>query len=469
MRLRELLEALDRSDLTVVGDAEVEVTRVDYDSRRVEPGSLFCCVPGFHLDGHDFASPAVEAGAVAILTEHELGVGVTQVIVPETRAALGHLAARFNGDPCRKMAVVGITGTNGKTTTAYMIDAVLRGSGRRSTVIGTLTGSRTTPEAPDLQARLAHLRDDGVGAVVMEVSSHALALHRVDGCWFQVGVFTNLSQDHLDFHGDIETYFEEKARLFVPELVGIAVVNGDDPYGMRIAERARVPTVLYHPSRVQDLEVGATGSGFTWRDERVILPIGGRFNVANALAAAETGVAMGLTPPEVARGLGTVDPVRGRFELVDEGQPFMTIVDYAHTPDGLAELLASAGELSTGRVTVVFGCGGDRDREKRPAMGEVASRMADSVILTSDNPRSEEPEDIIHDIMRGIERRGPVVVVADRGEAIATALGQAQDGDVVVIAGKGHETTQALRGEELPFDDRAVARAELRRLLGADR
>jgi UDP-N-acetylmuramoyl-L-alanyl-D-glutamate--2,6-diaminopimelate ligase len=346
--------------------------------------------------------------------------------------------------------------------------SVLEADGRRTGVIGTLTGARTTPEATDLQATLAAMRDDGDAAVAMEVSSHALALHRVDGTWFAVAVFTNLSRDHLDFHADLDDYFEAKARLFTPDRCGHAVVDVDGRYGRELARRtqaAGIPTTPFRAADAADLNISAAGSRFRWHGVPVQLGLGGRFNVANALAAAEAAAVLGVADDVVAGGLAAAGPVPGRFEVVDAGQPFAVVVDYAHTPDGLDHVLTSAREVAgEGHVVVVFGCGGDRDRTKRPAMGDVASRLADVVVLTSDNPRSEDPGAIIEEVAAGMGSLGPVTIEPDRRAAIAVALDAARRGDVVVVAGKGHETTQTIGETVIPFDDREVVREELAEL-----
>jgi UDP-N-acetylmuramoyl-L-alanyl-D-glutamate--2,6-diaminopimelate ligase len=387
---------------------------------------------------------------------------------------MAQLAVRFNGDPAAAMIVVGTTGTNGKTTTSYLLQAIFEAAGMPAEVVGTLSGARTTPEAPELQARLAAMRDRGTQAVAMEVSSHALAMHRVDGMRFKVAVFTNLSRDHLDFHETMESYFEAKARLFDPALAERAVVNLDSPHGRLLLDTARVPTTGYSLDDIDDLEVGATGSRFIWRGQSVHLDLGGRFNVANALAAAEAAVAVGLDPAVVADGLSRPVSVPGRFEVVDAGQSFRVLIDYAHTPDGLEQLLGAVRDVSAGgSVTVVFGCGGDRDQTKRPAMGEVAARLADRVILTSDNSRGEETGAIIAAVRQGYDQAGErraqdLVVELDRRTAIALALAAAGPDDTVVIAGKGHESTQVIGDTVVPFDDHEVARDELIRLGGGD-
>ena len=444
--------------------ASTEVAAVTHDSRALVPGALFCCVPGVHVDGHEFAAEAVEAGAVALLCERVLPLEVTQVMVGDARAAMAPVAAAFWDHPSRHLDVVGITGTNGKTTTAHLLGAVLEAGGRRTGVIGTLSGERTTPEAPDLQLRLAAFRDEGATAVAMEVSSHALALHRADATWFAVAVFTNLSQDHLDFHGSMDDYFEAKATLFDPTRAAVAVVNADDTGGRRLLDRARLPTRPFSLQDAADLQVGPLASTFRWEGQRVRLKLGGRFNVVNALAAAAAARELGVAPADVARGLSSATPVPGRFESVDGGQPFAVVVDYAHTPAGLEEVLQAAAEAGEGRVLLVFGCGGDRDRAKRPEMGEVATRLADLAVLTSDNPRGEDPLAIIEGVRSGVARAEVLRVEPDRRAAIALALAAAAPGDVVVIAGKGHETEQRFAGHGVPFDDRVVARQELDRL-----
>ena len=453
------------------GELDVEVTSIELDSRAVRPGSLFCCIRGAHTDGHQHARAAVDLGAVAVLADHPLQVGVPCLVVPDTRTAMADLAVRFSGDPASSMAVFGITGTNGKTTTTYLLQAIFEAAGRSTEVVGTLSGARTTPEAPELQARLAAMRDRGVDVVAMEVSSHALAMHRVDGTRFAAVVFTNLSRDHLDFHETMESYFEAKARLFGPDFAERAVVNLDSPYGRLLLDAAKIPTTGYSLDDVTDLEVGASGSRFTWRGQSIDFGLGGRFNVSNALAAAEAAVAVGLSPEVVAAGLSRPIHVPGRFEVVDAGQPFRVVIDYAHTPDGLEQLLSAVRDVSAGgAVTVVFGCGGERDATKRPAMGEVAATLADRVVLTADNSRGEDTGAIIDAVSMGYDRSTDrrateLVVEPDRHRAIALALSSARAGDSVVIAGKGHETTLTIGDTVVPFDDREVARAELAGLM----
>ncbi|MGH9135107.1 MAG: UDP-N-acetylmuramoyl-L-alanyl-D-glutamate--2,6-diaminopimelate ligase, partial [Ilumatobacteraceae bacterium] len=358
-----------------------------------------------------------------------------------------------------------ITGTNGKTTTAHLIAAALRAAGREVGVIGTLTGPRTTPEATELQARLAGLRDEGVDSVVMEVSSHALALRRVDGTTFDTAVFTNLGRDHLDLHGSVEDYFRAKARLFTPELTAVGVINADDPYGRLLLDVAAIPLRAYSRSDAVDVEVTAARHRFVWRGRRVDVPLGGAFNVMNTLAALTAVDVLGVDADDAAAGMSSMAPVPGRFEVISAASPGPTvIVDYAHTPDGITELLAAAREVTgSGVVTIVFGCGGDRDREKRPQMGMAAAAGADRVIVTSDNPRGEDPLTIIEAIVAGVREhdRERLVVEPDRRAAIERAVAGAGAEDVVVVAGKGHESTQTIGTTVVEFDDRVVAREML--------
>ncbi|HEY6533542.1 MAG TPA: UDP-N-acetylmuramoyl-L-alanyl-D-glutamate--2,6-diaminopimelate ligase [Acidimicrobiales bacterium] len=457
---------------------DVDVDELAYDSRGVTPGALFFCLRGAQTDGHDHAADAVAAGAVALVVERPLDVPVPQVLVPDARVAMAHMAAAFFGAPSRQLAVVGVTGTNGKTTTTHLLRNVMEAAGRRCEVLGTLTGVRTTPEAPDLQRTLATWVSEGVEVVAMEVSSHALELHRVDATRFRVAVFTNLSRDHLDFHGSMEAYFEAKARLFTPELSEQGVVNLDSPYGRLLTDAATVATDTYALAEAEDLRLRASGTTFTWRGRRVTLSLGGAFNVANALAAAHAAAALGVDDDTIVAGLSRPLVVPGRFELVDAGQPFPVVVDYAHTPDGLEQLLVAADDLvgpapdgGRGRVVVVFGCGGDRDRSKRPAMGEVAAERADVVVVTSDNSRHEDTGAIIEAVTQGFDRTHPrraadLRIEPDRRTAIALSLEIARPGDVVMVAGKGHETTQDIGGVVTPFDDRIVVAEEWARAEG---
>ncbi len=461
-----------------VGDGSVRIADVTHDSRAVPAASLFCCLRGATADGHAHAQAAVDAGAVALLVDHEVEVDppVPQAVAADTRVAMAPIAAAVHGHPSAALGVVGVTGTNGKTTTTALLGAALTRLGVQSAVLGTLSGARTTPEAPDLQRWLAGQRDAGVAAVAMEVSSHALVQHRVDATRFAVAVFTNLTPDHLDYHGTMEAYFEAKALLFTPAFTGHAVVNVDDPWGRRLADRLAGGPVAVHPygaGSVAHVVVGGARCSFEWRGAPVELPIGGRFNVANAVAAAEALVVLGHEPGAVAAALSGPVTVPGRFEPVDAGQPFAVVVDYAHTPDGLEQVLRSAGEVTGegGLVRVVFGCGGDRDRAKRPLMGAAAARLADHVVLTADNSRSEPTAEIIAAIEAGVAavdhpRAARIDVEPDRAAAIAVAVRAARPGDVVVLAGKGHETTQTIGAVVTEFDDREVARSALADLGG---
>jgi UDP-N-acetylmuramoyl-L-alanyl-D-glutamate--2,6-diaminopimelate ligase len=463
-------------DDVIAGAPRVEVTSLAYDTRRVTPGTLFFCVPGFTRDGHDFAADAVAAGAVALVVQRAVDVDVPQIEVPSVREAMADAAARFHGDPTAELAVVGVTGTNGKTTTAFLVRALLEAQGRRCGLLGTVKSViggvehevvRTTPEAIELQRDFRAMVDAGDVACAMEVSSHALELHRARGIHFAVAIFTNLTQDHLDFHASMEDYFLAKRRLFTMA-PGAAVVNLDDPYGRRLAAELEDPiTFSLHGEATyaaSDVRTGLGGSQFTalTPDGPLALhsPLRGRFNVANLLAALAAVRAVGVDLDTAVEAIASAGQVPGRFEPVQEGQGFEVLVDYAHTPDSLENVLSAARELGGGRVHVVFGCGGDRDRGKRPLMGEIAARLADRVIVTSDNPRSEDPEEIIKEILLGA---GDVRWLADRRAAIAEAIAGADDGDVVVIAGKGHEQGQEFAaGLKVPFDDVEVSREVLR-------
>ena len=472
------------------GEGEAEVTGLAYDSSAVVPGDLFFCIPGTRTDGHAFAAAAAEAGAAALCVERDVGVALPKVVVTDARRALGRLASAFHGDPAGKLRLLGVTGTNGKTTTAFLIDAILRAAGHTTGLIGTIEtrvagaarpGVRTTPESLDLHELFAEMVEAGVDSVAMEVTSHALALHRVEGLCFAAAAFTNLTQDHLDFHASMEDYFEAKRMLFVGGRLERGAVNVDEVYGRRLMEVADVPCAGFGIGpeadvRAVDVELGPAGSRF-----RIVSPAGeiavssslaGSFNVSNCLAAATTCLQAGIPLGAVEAGLSSGVSVPGRFESVDAGQDFSVVVDYAHTPDSLDNVLRAARGLadrSGGRVIALFGCGGDRDRGKRPLMGAVAARLADFVVVTSDNPRSEDPRAIVDEILEGVaaERpEGPDAVDVDRRAAIATALREAKPGDVVVIAGKGHETGQQFRDHTIPFDDRVVAREELESVLG---
>ncbi len=469
MRLRELFPH---------AQGDPEVTSLAYDGRSVQPGALFFCVRGFTRDGHDFAPEAIANGAVALVVDHPLGLGVPEVQVDDVRAAMAPVAARFHGDPSARLDVVGITGTSGKTTTSFLVRELLEGAGRRTALLGTVksvvagregTLARTTPEAVDLQAAFAEMADGGDAACAMEVSSHALELHRADAIHWAVAVFTNLSQDHLDFHPTMEEYFLAKRRLFEAG-PRVGIVNVDDAWGARLAAEMDVTTVSVEGDadvRAVDVRPGLEGTDFAVVDRggtRLDLrsPLRGRFNVANALAAVVVARALGVDDAAIASALRTAAPVPGRLEPVEEGQGFAVLVDYAHKPGALESVLDAARDLTRGRVIVVFGAGGDRDRGKRPIMGEVAGRLADEVVITSDNPRSEDPDAIVAEIVAGVGRRD-VRVEPDRRAAIELAVSLARDGDVLLVAGKGHEQGQELAGgRKIPFDDVAVAREALR-------
>src|SRR3954469_2243421 len=461
----------------LLGDGpDVVITSLTFDNRLVGPGTLFFCVPGFTRDGHDFAPDAVARGAAALVVARPLGLGVPEVVVTDVRAAMARAAAAFYGDPTGELPVVGVTGTSGKTTTTFLVRALLEAAGRPCGLLGTVTSvvagnsrpvARTTPEAIDLQRTFRAMLDGGDRACAMEVSSHALELRRVEGIHFAVAAFTNLSQDHLDFHPSMEAYFEAKRRLFTDFDVGVAIVDVDDPWGRRLASELpeAVTVAIDRPAdwRASDVRVTPDGTGFTARGVDVELPLPGRFNVSNALVALAAGSALGLSLEEMAGALRGVGPVPGRVQAVDAGQDFAVLVDYSHKPAALENVLRAARELASGRVIAVFGAGGDRDRGKRPLMGEIGARLADVAIVTSDNPRSENPEAIIAEILAGTGGAANVSSDPDRRASIRRAVALAEPGDVVVIAGKGHEQGQEFAGgRKEPFDDVTVAREALR-------
>jgi UDP-N-acetylmuramoyl-L-alanyl-D-glutamate--2,6-diaminopimelate ligase len=470
------------ASVEVRGDVTARIRDVTYRSQDAGEGALFFCVPGTTTDGHRFAEAAVGNGAVALVVEHPVSVGaeVPQVIVPSVREAMGPVSAAFFGRPAERMSMIGVTGTNGKTTTTYVMESILSAASRTPGVIGT-TGARiagdavpfarTTPEAPDLHRLLAGMAERGVQAVAMEVSSHGLEQHRVGGVRFDCAIFTNLSQDHLDYHGSMEAYFAAKALLFRPESAARAVLNADVEEGRRL-RRPDVPSTSYGLTegadvRATDVETTAAGLAFRVGDVQVRSPLRGTFNVYNCLASFAAARVLGISDDATLRGIGEIAGVPGRMEVVDAGQDFLVLVDYAHTPDSVESVLDAARPLATGRVTVVLGCGGDRDRAKRPLMGRAATSRADLTVITSDNPRSEDPLAIIGEIERGArDGGGRFVVEPDRRAAISLALEGAKEGDVVVIAGKGHETGQEFADHTIPFDDRVVAREELSTLLG---
>ncbi|TAJ09625.1 MAG: UDP-N-acetylmuramoyl-L-alanyl-D-glutamate--2,6-diaminopimelate ligase [Nitrospirae bacterium] len=498
MRLAELIEPLEA--VTRPGGLGVEVTGLTDDSRCVKPGHVFVAVKGGKADGHRHLVQAVQAGAAALVVQEPPAGGsvppaVPVIQVPDSRRAVGLLAGRFHGDPSSRLTMIGVTGTNGKTTITYLCRAVLEAAGRKVGVIGTVAyqigaevipASHTTPGAVELQALLARMVAAGLDTAVMEVSSHALALDRTAGCEFDLAVFTNLTQDHLDFHADLEEYFQAKVRLFSalsptgrklkPKR---AIVNVDDERGPRVCQACRVPVWTYAIRRPADIRAEAVRLSLAGTNFTVVTPVGrfevasklvGEHNVYNLLAAIGVGLQEGLTQEQIRAGLASVENVPGRFERVEAGQDFTVVVDYAHTEDALMRLLAAANRLKTGRVITLFGCGGDRDRGKRPKMGRVAAEQSDVVVLTSDNPRSEDPAAILREVEVGVKEalaaapaRAQYRVIADRRQAIEAAIREARTGDTVLIAGKGHEDYQIIGSQKLHFDDREVAREALRK------
>lgn len=472
--LERLASVVPGASLLRGGD-DALITDVAFDHRSVTPGSLFFAVPGERADGHEYAAEAVAAGAVAVVVERWLDLGAPQVRVASVREAMGPMSSMAFGNPSSSMATVGITGTNGKTTVTYVLESIFEAARWRSGVIGTTGGrldgeplplSHTTPEAPDLQRVLALMRDRDVRAVAMEASSHALAQHRTDGVVFDVAVFTNLSQDHLDYHASMEAYFAAKARLFTPAHALYGAVNVDDPVGRRLRE-AEIPITTYAVDNAADLrasDVGVTADGLSFVLGGVAFrsALRGAFNVANIAGAVVAARHLGVPDRAIVDGVAALRAVPGRMEPVDAGQDFLVVVDYAHTPDSIRSVLRAARPLTSGRLILVFGCGGDRDRLKRPAMAVAATQGADLTVFTTDNPRSEDPLAILAEVQRGaVDSGGEHVVEPDRRSAIRAALHEARAGDVVVIAGKGHETVQEFSDRTIPFDDRTVAREEL--------
>ena len=457
----------------------MNIEGICYDSRQAQAGDLFVAVKGYQTDGHKYIDQALAAGAIAVVLQDEVPVaaGVAVIKVSDSRKALALLADAFYEFPSKKLTMVGVTGTNGKTTTTHLIAAIWRKAGVKPGVIGTIHNvvgdkvlpvTNTTPESLDLQKLLAQMVDEGVGGVAMEVSSHALALNRVAGVDYRVAVFTNLTQDHLDFHGTMEEYLAAKAQLFQTD-IEYAVINADDAAAVKLKKISQGKVYTYGIEQsadviATDIQVTPQGVNYTvqgpWGEHKLALKLTGRFNVYNSLAAYTAAMAMGYTTEIVIEALNQVSGVAGRFELVDKGQRFAVVVDYAHRPDGLENILTTARQITSGRLITVFGCGGDRDRTKRPIMGEIAARYSDLSVVTSDNPRTEDPNAIIQDVVPGVQRIASpenYLVIADRRQAIWRAIEMAQEGDVVVIAGKGHEDYQIIGKTKYPFDDRLVA------------
>jgi len=490
-----LAELADQLGVTAPASG-AEVTGITHDSRAVRPGDLYAALPGARLHGADFVTQAAGLGAVAVLTdptgaERAAATGLPVLVVDDPRGLMGELAATIYGHPGRDLLQIGITGTSGKTTTAYLVEGglkTLRSTGLIGTVemrIGEerIKSERTTPEATDLQALFAVMRERGVDAVAMEVSSHALVLGRVDGCVFDIAVFNNLSPEHMEFHSDMEDYFRAKAQLFTPQRSKLGVVNLDDEYGRRLVEEATVPVVTFsaegHPDadwRAEEVEVGPMDSAFVAvgpKGERITAksPLAGPFNVANTLAAIVALAVAGIDPQTAADGIAAVPGVPGRLERVDAGQPYLAVVDYAHKTDAVESVLRALRKVTDGRLHVVLGCGGDRDKTKRMPMGAAAARLADTAVLTSDNPRSEDPLAILATMLAGAaevpaHERGEVQVFEDRAAAIAAAVALARPGDTVLVAGKGHEQGQDIAGVVRPFDDRQVLREAIQKTQG---
>lgn len=471
--LSELASAIDV--LSILGETDnIEVTGISFDSRFITPGDLFCAIAGEHFDGHMFIQDAIARGAVGVVVERFVPLPIVQLRVPHgsMRVQMAKLASELYCNPSTRIPMVGITGTNGKTTTSFMLASIARAAGRSPFVMGTLSGYRTTPESPVVQSALYNALEEGDDIAIMEVSSHALDQHRVDEIVYDVGVFTNLTQDHLDYHHTMDAYFMAKSRLFETSRCRLGIVNMDDQWGMRLLRDSHVVMETYSIEDAVALEMNSNGSSFILDGHPISLVVQGKHNVYNALAAARAARRLGYSLEDIARGLADFQGVSGRFERIDEGQPFDVVVDFAHTPVALEAALDAARVMTKegSRVIVVFGCGGDRDRRKRPLMGEVAESLADITILTSDNPRSESPVQIIQEILSGMTKsaltvlgeQSQVLVKADRRDAIELAISLAHEGDVVVIAGKGHETRQTIGQNEIEFSDQDVVRDALR-------
>ncbi len=479
MKLKELFQGIDYEIIS--GDSDIEISGVQYDSRKVTPNSLFVCIDGFKTDGHLFALPAITNGATAVLVEKIIDVpnGVVMILTSNTRQALAKLARNYYGKPADSLKVIGVTGTNGKTTTTHLIKAILEESGKKTAILGTLYAKigeiemdlgRTTPEALEIEEFMSLCRREGAEYLVMEVSSHALDLHRVDEIPFHAAVYTNLTQDHLDYHQDMDHYLQSKLKLFkmLDGQDSISIINADDHYAAYFIEATSKKNITYGVDRpadvhAHDLQFNLKGSSFEFGYQEKKISINmqliGRFSVYNALAAITWGLAEGVETKLIKKAIEKVSGVPGRFEQVPSDQDFTVIVDYAHTPDGLENILRTSRQIVENRLITVFGCGGDRDRTKRPIMGQMAARYSDFCIVTSDNPRSEEPEAIIADIIPGLDlvENSRYAIIVDRREAIRHAINFGKKGDLIIIAGKGHETYQLVKDKVLDFDDRKVA------------
>ena len=484
MKLSQLASAVPES--RCIGTADAEISGMTFDSRAVKAGDLFAALVGDKADGHDFAARAVASGAAALLVERLLdGIAVPQLVAPDSRAALGKAAAVFYGHPSRRVKVVGVTGTKGKTTTAYLIRSIVEAAGMKAGMIGTISYSfgegeipavNTTPESLVVQQLLAEMAKRGCQYAPMEVSSHALDQGRVDDVTFAAGLFTNLAPEHMDYHKDMASYAQAKGRLFgLLAPGGPAVANADNGYAREVLRAYKGKAVLFGfdegaDARVTQMEALVDGSRFTlagpWGEMKFRTALPGRHNVYNCAGAATVTAALGIAPAAVVAGVENLKNVSGRLERVDEGQPFAVFVDYAHTDDALRSVLSTVRPLTPGRVTVVFGCGGDRDRAKRPRMRAACEELADLCVVTSDNPRSEDPAAIIAEIMRGVGKASKFTLEPDRRTAIRIAIEMAREGDVVLIAGKGHETYQIFKTRRIHFDDREVAREVIREALG---
>ena len=447
----------DIEGLLDANQIDPEVNRVIHDSREVIEGDIFCCLRGEITDGHNYIQEAIKSGASAILAEEASGFNIPTFLVENVRTVLPRVASRIVGNPSKEISVVGVTGTNGKTSVVSMLAEILRTHGIPTATIGTLTGLLTTPESPELQRELRKYCSDGVEVVAMEVSSHSLVQKRVDETYFSTVAFTNLSHDHLDFHGKMESYYQAKGLLFTRQFSEKAVIETDSEYGRSYFEKAISSGMEVESFSIKNRNVvfEQKSSSFDWRGERVTIPLGGPFAFANALLSAEIAIQLGLEVQEIIPGLNSLNGINGRFETLPVTQEVSAIIDYAHTPSALAELLEGCRKIVAGRIILVFGCGGDRDSEKRPLMGEVASVGADVNILTSDNPRGEDAEKIISEILSGMAMK-PQIVEVDRQKAIEEAVNEAEPGDLIVIAGRGHEEYQEIQGKAIPFSDRAV-------------